>query len=275
MWISMGVFFLFLLATSVGALSTLYWIPEPDLGRGYFQMNALVALGLLALAAAVVTLHPIHPFGQGSRLADAALATALLGALLYYAAIWQERWDLCRWPLSLSLAGSVTALLVAGSHLVPAWTPLPYRRDLVAANLLASSLLLGWSLVTMLLGHWYLVAPKLTFRHLTVFCRVLLGVVALRLVAVGASLAVASRVDELVEPHPLRVLAGLSGQGIFFWFRLLWGLAIPLALAVMALHCARQRSNQSATGILYVLVVGAFIGEITGYYLSVTTGVPV
>jgi hypothetical protein len=100
-------------------------------------------------------------------------------------------------------------------------------------------------------------------------------VVLVRLAAVGASLAVAFGVNELVEPHPLRVLTGLGGQGIFFWFRLLWGLAIPLALAVMALHCARQRSNQSATGILYVLVVGAFIGEITGSYLSVTTGVPV
>jgi hypothetical protein len=275
MRLSMGVFFLFLLATSLGSLSTLYWIPEPDLGRGYFQMNALVTLGLLGLAAAVVTLHPFQPFGQRCGPGGAALAAALLGVLLYYAAIWRERWDLCRWPLTLSLAGCVTALLVAGSHLVPAWTPLPHRRELLAANLLASSLLLGWSLITMLLGHWYLVAPKLTFRHLTVFCRVLLGVVALRLLAVGASLAVASRVDELVEPHPLRVLAGLAGQGVFFWFRLLWGLAIPLALAAMALHCARQRSNQSATGILYVLVVGAFIGEITGYYLSVTTGVPV
>jgi hypothetical protein len=271
----MGVFFLFLLATCLGSLSTLYWIPEPDLGRGYFQMNALVALGLLALAAAVVVLHPFTPFGPRSAPGGAALAAALLGALLYYAAIWRERWDLCRWPLTLSLAGCVTALLAAGSHLVTALTPLPYRQGLLVANLLTSALLLGWSLITMLLGHWYLVAPKLTFRHLTVFCRVLLGVAALRLLAVGASLAAASRVDELVEPHPLRVLAGLAGQGIFFWFRLLWGLAIPLVLAVMALHCARQRSNQSATGILYVLVVGAFIGEITGYYLSVTTGVPV
>ena len=49
---------------------------------------------------------------------------------------------------------------------------------------------------------------------------------------------------------------------------------MPLVLAAMALHCARQRSNQSATGILYVVVVGTFIGEITGYYLLVTTGLP-
>ncbi len=271
----MGVFFLFLLATSLGSLSTLYWIPEEDLGRGYFQMNALVVLGLLALAAAVVALHPFHPFGDRPAGGVTALAASLVGGFLYHAAIWRERWDLCRWPLTLSAAGCAAALLLAGSQLIPSLTPLPHRAALLMAGLLASALLLGWSLVTMLLGHWYLVAPKLTFRHLTVFCRALLAIVALRLLAVGASLAVASGVGELVEPHPLRVLAGFEGQGIFFWFRLLWGLAIPLALAAMALHCARQRSNQSATGILYVLVVGVFIGEITGFYLSVTTGVPV
>jgi len=271
----MGVFFLFLLATSLGALSTLYWIPEEDTGRGYFQMNALVVLGLLSLAAAVVALHPFRPFGDRPAAGVTSLAASLAGGLLYYAAIWRERWDLCRWPLTLAAAGCAAALLLAGPHLIPAFTPLPHRRELLAAALLASALLLGWSLITMLLGHWYLVAPKLKFRHLTVFCRVLVAAVVLRALTVGATLALAAGVNELVEPHPLRVLTSLGGQGIFFWFRLLWGLAIPLALALMALSCARQRSNQSATGILYVLVVGAFIGEITGYYLSVTTGVPV
>ncbi|HEX9943201.1 MAG TPA: hypothetical protein VGG03_14370 [Thermoanaerobaculia bacterium] len=271
----MGVFFLFLLATCLGSLSTLYWIPESDMGRGYFQMNALVVLGLLGIAAAVVALHPFHPFGDQPAAGVTALAAALAGSFLYYAAIWRESWDLCRWPLTLAAAGSAAALLLAGPHVVSPHVPLPHRGGLLAAALLASALLLGWSLITMLLGHWYLVAPKLTFRHLTVFCWVLLGVVVLRLLSVGATLAMAAGVNELVEPHPLRVLTSLGGQGIFFWFRLLWGLAIPLALAIMALHCARQRSNQSATGILYVLVVGAFIGEITGYYLSVTTGVPV
>lgn len=271
----MSVFFLFLLATSLGSLSTLYWIPEENLGRGYFQTNALVILGLLSLAAAVELLHPFRPFGAQPAAGVTALAVALGGGFLYYAAIWRRRWDLCRWPLTLSLAGCAAALLLAGPHLVPPFTPLPHRGALLAASLLASALLLGWSLIAMLLGHWYLVAPRLAFKHLVIFCWVLLATVLVRLAAVGASLAVAASVGDLVEPHPLRVLTGLGGQGIFFWFRLLWGLAIPLALAIMALQCARQRSNQSATGILYVLMVGAFIGEITGAYLSVTTGVPV
>lgn len=271
----MSVFLLFLLAVTLGSLSTLYWIPEEDLGRGYFQMNALVVLGLLGLAVAVVWLHPFRPFGDQPGPGWVALALSLVGAFLYYAAIWQERWKLCRWPLTLAAAGCLAALLLAGPHLIGAPTPLPHRQALLAASLLASALLLGWSLITMLLGHWYLVAPRLTFRHLTIFCWVLVATVVLRLLTVGTSLAVSAGVNDLVEPHPLRLLASFEGQGIFFWFRLLWGLAIPLPLALMSLHCARQRSNQSATGILYVLVVGTFIGEITGYYLSVTTGVPI
>jgi hypothetical protein len=269
----MSVFFLFLLAIATGTLSTLWLIPEPDLGRGYFQMNALVVLGLLALAVAVVALSPLAPFGR--PIGHSALAAGVAGAVLYYGAVYTERWRLGKIPLALALAGCVAALLAAGRELVQGLAPLPHRMPLLTAALLSSALLLGWSLIAMLLGHWYLVAPKLTFRHLTVFCWVLLGTVLLRCVSVALTLWAAASVDALVEPHPLRVLASFGGQGMFFWFRLLWGLAVPLGLAAMALHCARQRSNQSATGILYVLVVGTLIGEITALYLAVTTGVPV
>jgi hypothetical protein len=271
----MSVFFLFLLALAAGSLSTLFAIPEGDLGRGYFQMNALVVLGLLALAVAVYALHPLAPFGPAPGWGGAGLAAGVAGAMLYYAAIWNESWRLGRLAAALALAGCGAALLAAGPVLVPALTPLPQRQPLLLAALVSSALLLGWSLIAMLLGHWYLVAPKLAFRHLSAFCWAVLGTVLLRCAALAATLLAAARVDALVEPHPLRVVASFAGQGMFFWFRLLWGLAIPLALAAMALHCARQRSNQSATGILYVLVVGTFIGEITALYLAVTTGVPV
>jgi hypothetical protein len=99
-------------------------------------------------------------------------------------------------------------------------------------------------------------------------------VVILRVALVGLSLLATWAVDPFVLPHPRSLLLDLGGQGMFFWFRVLWGLVIPLLLALMALHCARNHSNQSATGILYVLLVGSFIGEITALYLAVTTGVP-
>ena len=89
------------------------------------------------------------------------------------------------------------------------------------------------------------------------------------------SLGSAAAAPALAEPSPWRLLTDFQGEAMFFWVRVLWGLAGPLLLGLMSLSCARKQSNQSATGILYVLVVGAFIGEITAYYLTLTTGVPV
>jgi hypothetical protein len=271
-----SVFFFFALATVVGILSTLYWIPEDDLGRGYFQMNALIVLGLMGLIWSVLLLHPLEPFGRDdlTNVGRVAIGLGTLGCALYYGTVWRESWRLGRWALTLAFAGCGIALLVAAVALIVRPTPLPYRDLLSVLSLSTSALLLGWSLVAMLLGHWYLVAPGLAFRHLVVFCWILVVTVVLRLLAVIGTLLAAASVDILAEPHPLRVLTSIEGQGMFFWFRLLWGLAIPLVLAAMSLHCARQRSNQSATGILYVVVVGTFIGEITALYLSITTGVP-
>jgi hypothetical protein len=53
------------------------------------------------------------------------------------------------------------------------------------------------------------------------------------------------------------------------WLPLRWGLgfAAPLGLTWMAWQTARIRSTQSATGILYVVVVFCFLGELTALLL--------
>jgi hypothetical protein len=271
----MAVFLLFLLGLAAGTLFTLFWIPEDDLGRGYFQMNALVALGLLGLAGAVAWLHPFRPFGDLALAGAASLGAALAGGFLYWAAVWREAWRPARAAAALALAGAFAALLLAGAAGIRRDIALPHRGWLLGAALASSALFLGWSLVTMLLGHWYLIAPRLSFRHLTVFCRVLVGSTVARTAAVAVTLLVAASVPGAVSPHPLAAVTSFGAQGMFFWFRALWGLVGSLVLAGMALHCARARSNQSATGILYVLVVGAFVGEITALYVTLTTGVPI
>ena len=49
--------------------------------------------------------------------------------------------------------------------------------------------------------------------------------------------------------------------------------SVPLALTWMAWQAARIRSTQSATGILYVVVLLSFLGELTGQLLRDTTGI--
>lgn len=271
----MSVLFLFILGLAWGCLTTLFWVSGEELGRGYFITLALVVLGLLGIGFTLVIVLPFAPYGSEDGAEVAVMSGALLTAFVYYGAIWKERWRIALVPLAAVTILTGYLLLKAAEILIPTSTALPHQHALLVGNLIGSGLLLGWSLTTMLLGHWYLVVPKLTFRHLIVFCWVLLGVIVVRWGMSLSTLLVAHGVDPFVEPHPWRVVVELNGQGMFFWFRALWGLAIPLLLALMSLHCARTRSNQSATGILYVLVVGALIGEITALYITTTTGVPI
>jgi hypothetical protein len=54
------------------------------------------------------------------------------------------------------------------------------------------------------------------------------------------------------------------------WLPLRWGLGfvLPLVFGWMAWQSARIRSTQSATGILYVVVIFCFLGELTGQLLA-------
>jgi hypothetical protein len=67
----------------------------------------------------------------------------------------------------------------------------------------------------------------------------------------------------------------LTGD-IALWLPVRWlvGIVAPLVFGGMALSAARIRSTQSATGILYVAVVCAFLGELLSLLLARQTGVP-
>jgi hypothetical protein len=72
------------------------------------------------------------------------------------------------------------------------------------------------------------------------------------------------------DGHSLVTLEGETA----LWLPVRWGLGFvgPLVLGVMAWQTARIRSTQSATGLLYVVVIFCFLGELIGQLLQGTTG---
>jgi hypothetical protein len=66
-----------------------------------------------------------------------------------------------------------------------------------------------------------------------------------------------------------------SSAGIFFWQRVLFGLAGPALLSYLTWETAKIRSTQSATGILYVDFFTVVVGEALAKYLLLATRVPV
>ncbi len=67
----------------------------------------------------------------------------------------------------------------------------------------------------------------------------------------------------------------MSVSGMFFWQRMLFGLAGPAVLSWLTWETAKIRSTQSATGILYVDFFTVVVGEVLAKYLLLATRVPV
>ena len=118
--------------------------------------------------------------------------------------------------------------------------------------LLGQSLLLaaatGGVFAAMIMGHWYLVTPKLPEAPLVMFARLLLAIVVLQLVFFVVSVSFGGGSGG----GPFAPLTG--PWALFVWLRLIVGLVFPLVVSWAAIQTARTRSMESATGLLYINV---------------------
>jgi hypothetical protein len=107
----------------------------------------------------------------------------------------------------------------------------------------------GGVFAAMILGHWYLVTPKLPEAPLVLVSRLLLGVIAVQVALFAIWIATGA------GPADVAPFAALTGSWAFFvWMRLIIGLIFPLIVSYAAIQTARTRSMESATGLLYINV---------------------
>ena len=107
----------------------------------------------------------------------------------------------------------------------------------------------GGVFAAMILGHWYLVTPKLPEAPLILLSRTLMVVIAAQLVLFVVWIAIGA------GPAGVAPFAALVGPwALFVWLRLIVGLIFPLIVSWAAVQTARSRSMESATGLLYINV---------------------
>jgi hypothetical protein len=124
-------------------------------------------------------------------------------------------------------------------------------------QLLVISAATGGVFAAMVLGHWYLVTPKLPEAPLVLLARALLAVVVLQVVLFWAWVAVGA------GPGDGTPFAALVGPwALFVWLRLIVGLVFPLIVSWASVQTARTRSMESATGLLYINVGSIAAGTI-------------
>ncbi len=158
---------------------------------------------------------------------------------------------------------------------------------LVIGGFFASALALGGVMTAMWLGHWYLVTPAMTEKPLLLSTTLVLAGILFELIfflVAGANVAPAqasvqsvaapaatvttanaptatSTPSPVVKPADVPTVIPLS-TGVIGWLRILVGFAIPLTLGSISWKLVRDRSFQSATGMLYLIVVCTLAGEI-------------
>jgi hypothetical protein len=249
---ALGGLGLFFLEAAAGTSFLLLFFPVGALGKGFFSLHGTLAFASVLFAAL------LRPAGLPS--AAGWTSAALLGA--YTLCAHGGRASAARPLLGAGAAAAGFALarvaLVAPRGAGDGW---------VVAGAVLGGLFFAAVLLVMNLGHWYLVSRSLPFRLLARGAALFAGLAAARTALLAAAMAFHSG-------DGLGALLSLERDALFFLFRVTWGIVGPLALSYFIWKTAEMKSNQAATGLLYVALVFVLIGELLSSYLTVATGFP-
>ena len=157
----------------------------------------------------------------------------------------------------LMLVAAINVL--GGSWLAMQSAELQPTAWLAAVDTVPASFLLGSTFTAMLLGHWYLNTPSMRLQPLQRLVLLMVAATVIRaLVAAGSLPAVTGLME-----------SGRSTGLAFLALRWLAGLLGILGLSGMTWQTLKIPNTQSATGILYVAVIFAFLGELSSQLLLI------
>ena len=240
-------------------------------GRGFVGTTSLICAGVMALDVLIEALLPSGTALLGAALPPGAQASlfhwsiAFTIVLIAYAFFCSVMTDVARRVVGAITIG-VGAMTIAKA--AAAFGPSLGGVGTAVVAFVPAALVSGSALAGMLLGHWYLVAPNLSFRPLRraidiVFAAVAIQAAVIVLVILTAGSAVRG---ELLW----------SGDAVPFWLLVVGsGIVFTTGVALLTRHFARIRANQPATAMLYVLIISVVMGVVPAHLLFFVTGAPI
>jgi hypothetical protein len=224
--------------------------------RGYRLFMAWLLVAFVAvLVASELSLTPGTELDSTAGLRRVLVVVMAVVTVAYLAA------SLLRLPRGgLAVAGGVVGVLALATLSAAGATLSPL---LFSIQLVLAALALGAVNAAMLLGHWYLVTPRLSPAPLRRMMWLLLAALVLQ----GVTFAVAA----------VTVSSGPLGGpiGPLTWLRLAVGILFPIVITVLAMLASRAPSLQASTGLLYIGLAFVAAGAIAGASITYLTGVPV
>ncbi|MDA0284719.1 MAG: hypothetical protein O3B13_12945 [Planctomycetota bacterium] len=247
---------------------SLVWcvMPRSEVTSGFFRIQNLVTLGLSVLALMAIGPASIAEGAEPTlsveivRWISVGLATmSFLGSVM---------WTLERRAAGTRFAFGIAAvsLLTVVLSSVPVDGFLTLKGNLTWLTELTVSAVSGATVGGMLLGHWYLTTPTMSTTPLNrvnwFLCTVAGGRLTLGAIALGFFWPFG--VD---GPAAIRSTVLNSYPAMCLMLEWIGGILGPLAVSIMVVRILKYKNTQSATGVLFVGVILAFIGEMTGALL--------
>ena len=260
-----------------GGMFALAIPPFFNVERGFYKSSASVFLsaGILTAAGLAMLALRAGPSSIPSRLTLWILSAIWLifcaiGGV-YLRTLWNDNSKLRARTYSIVLAAGLAAVIANVVVLAP---PALGIAGAIAYALTAilSSLVLGLVTGAMLFGHWYLIDLEMPVDYLRSFVRVLAVVLALDIAAMivsavliwlGGGAAGSGAIASLVGAH-LGLLA----------VRILLGPATLITLTWMCWQTLKIPQTMAATGLLYIAMMAAIVGEMLGRFVLFRTAVP-
>jgi len=229
-------------------------------------LSMVMAALTFVLAAKIAAPDEVdgYPLDSAFMPATRVLLAVLLAASIPYAIATLAEWRIAGLAggLLCSLIGLASIAVMAQVFALPVWG---YAGVLI--SLVAGALAVGAVSMGMVLGHWYLITPRLPEQPLREMTAFLLLALALQLLILIPNTALPH--DSVASSVHVSI-----GESPFFWMRIAGGIAFPMVLTYMAYDSSGARAMQSATGLLYLAMALVLSGEILAKALMFVTGVP-
>jgi hypothetical protein len=254
--------FLYFAFIAWGCLTLLPLVVLREIGQGFYRFFGFMCVALQTLAIGLALMAG-GDWEQNYKAAAIALGISLFFTLCFTVALRIRR----QWFLWSCFGLAVVSGLAAITYFP--WVGQD-RWLFLAVHALIAALVMGAVILAMMLGHWYLVTPKLSILPLKRYSGsyILLTVLTALELILNYTLTVGW--GQPLTPVGQRFM----GEILFVVFRVAWGILPPLGMAYWIWETVRMKSTQSATGILYAAMICTMIGEGMGLYLTLATGVP-
>ncbi len=267
--------YLLLAELSVGSLAVLLFADARGLvERSFVKYCAVQTAAIAALTLPLGWWMARDEIASGYPVRDAGLDGAwwLVLAFFAFAAIYTALTLGGRRHAALPTgAAGVACGLAALSWLAYAFAAPVWSFPAMLASAWLGGLATGGVTLAMVLGHWYLVTPRLSNRPLNELTLLALGALVAQAALMALNLAMP--VDVALD------VTTVFGEGLAanpaLWLRAGVGLALAGACVGMAHLSSRESSMMSATGLLYIAMGAALAGEVLARGVLFATAVPV